>query len=270
MSLSLQLRTLLDAEGDQPAAGRRALQVMLAATPEDVRSAQRLRHRVFVEEMGARLHCPEPGIESDRFDAFCEHLIVRDLATDEVVGCYRLLIDIQAVRAGGYYAQGEFDLTRILALPGRFAEVGRSCVHPDYRTGGTLALLWQGLARFMLTRRIDYLMGCASIPLRSGTEAAWAIYQRLSRSHLAPAEWRVYPKVPLPRMQLAGTQSEARLPALIGAYLRAGALLCGEPAWDPQFNVADLFLMLRTDRINRRYARHFVGRPGDTRRPPRA
>jgi putative hemolysin len=269
MSLSTRLRSLLDTESHLPAK-QRALRVMLAATEEDIRAAQRLRHRVFVEEMGARLTCREPGIESDRFDEFCQHLIVCDLATEQVVGCYRLLTDLQAVKAGGYYAQTEFDLTRLLAMPGRFVEVGRSCVHPDYRTGSTLALLWQGLARFMLMNKIDYLMGCASIPLHTGTAAALTIYRRLSHSHLAPAQWRVYPRVPLPRVQLTGAEPEARIPALIGAYLRAGARLCGEPAWDPQFNVADLFLMLRADQISRRYARAISSTAGDTRRWPGA
>jgi putative hemolysin len=258
MTLSTQLARLLQtdpSEGEQ-----HRLVVTLATTPDEVREAQRLRYRVFVDEMGARLDCNEPGIESDRYDRYCQHLIVRDAVSSEVVGCYRILADTEAVRAGGYYSQSEFDLTRILALPGRIMEVGRTCVHPDYRTGGTIAMLWQGLARYLVLNRFDYLMGCASIPLRSGTDEALAIFQRLADRHLAPGEWRVYPRNPLPRVNLTGAGIEPRVPPLIKAYLRAGAKICGEPAWDPQFNVADLFILLRTDDLQARYTRHFVNR----------
>lgn len=236
------------------------LNVGLAATAADIRAAQRLRYQVFVEEMGARLDCAEPGLESDHYDAYCQHLIVRDLANARVVGCYRILTDRQAELAGGYYSQAEFDLTRILALPGRFMEVGRTCVHPDYRNGATIALLWNGLARFMVMNKFDYLMGCASIPLRTGTQDAVAVYRKLADKHLSPEQWRVHPRVPLPHVQLAGVDEKPMVPPLVRAYLRAGAMICGEPAWDPQFNVADLFILLRAEAINERYLRHFVNR----------
>lgn len=239
---------------------KRRLHVGLASTTEEVRALQHLRYRVFVEEMGARLKTEVPGIDSDRFDEHCQHLIVRDAANGQVVGGYRILTDLQALRAGGFYSQTEFDLGRVLALPGRFMEVGRTCVHPDYRAGSVIALLWQGLARYMVLNRFDYLMGCASIPLRHGTDEAFAVYRELARYHLAPPEWRVYPKVPLPRMSLAGVAPEPEVPPLIKAYLRMGAKICGDPAWDSAFNVADLFILLRADDVRGRYARHFVNR----------
>jgi putative hemolysin len=256
MSLSAQLVALFDAPLATPEASQ--LTVCLAASEEEVRAAQRLRYQVFVEEMGARLTDGEPGIETDAFDPFCQHLLVKDGET--VVGCYRLLTDTQADRAGGYYSQAEFDLSRILAIPGRFMEIGRTCVHPAYRTGSTIALLWSGLARFMVMNRIDYLMGCASIPLRTGTREATLIYQRLARQHLGPEAWRVFPRVPLPQVNLTDADEKPQVPALIKGYLRAGAVICGEPAWDPQFNVADLFILLRADEVSGRYARHFMQR----------
>ncbi len=252
MSLSAQLVNLLQV----PASPR--LHVKLASSEQEVRAAQRLRYQVFVEEMGARLHCAEPGIEADHYDPFCQHLLVKD--GDAVVGCYRILTDTQAARAGGYYSQSEFDLTRILAIPGRFMEVGRTCVHPDYRSGATIALLWSGLARFMVMNRIDYLMGCASIALRTGTREATLIYERLARQHLAPEAWRVFPRVPLPQINLTDGEDKPPVPALIKGYLRAGAKICGAPAWDPHFNVADLFILLRAENVNERYVRHFVQR----------
>lgn len=242
------------------ARGKHPLRLKFADTLEDLRAAQRLRHRVFVQEMGARLPLAEPGIESDRFDHYCRHLLVWDDDTDQAVGCYRVLTDRQAVRAGGYYAQTEFDLTRVLAAPGRLIEVGRTCVHPDYRNGVVIGLLWSGLARFMLMHRYDYLMGCASVPLSGGVEQVGAIWHALAASHLSPPEWRVFPKTPFAALPEPVAGARAELPPLIKGYLRLGAQVCGEPAWDPVFNVADLFLLLSFDRLSARYARHFVNR----------
>lgn len=234
------------------------LQVSLAGSHRDIVAAQRLRYQVFVEELGARIDALMPGVESDRFDRYCQHLIVRDCEADRVVGSYRLLTDAQAVRAGGYYAETEFDLTRILATPGRFMEVGRSCVHPDYRTGAVIALLWAGLARFITANKIDYIMGCASVPMNLGIRQVTGLYRRLLDRHLSPAEWRVFPKVPMPRLDIEGESMDTAVPPLLKAYLRLGAMLCGEPAWDPHFNVADLFVLLPVMRMQGRYKRHFM------------
>lgn len=259
MPLAARLENYFDAE-TRRARSKHRLRLRFADTLEDLRAAQRLRHRVFIEEMGARLPLAEPGIESDRFDHYCQHLLVWDEDTDQAVGCYRILTDSQAVRAGGYYAQTEFDLTRVLAVPGRLVEVGRTCVHPDYRNGAVIGLLWSGLARFMLMHRYDYLMGCASVPLTGGVQQVGAIWHALAASHLSPPEWRVFPKTPFAALPEAASGTPAALPPLIKGYLRLGAQVCGEPAWDPVFNVADLFLLLSFDRLSARYAQHFVNR----------
>ncbi len=258
MTLSAQLVRLFN---DEPINNtQHRLSVGLATTPDDVHATQRLRYKVFVDEMGARLNCAQPGIEADRFDPYCQHLVVRHTDTNDVVGSYRILTDAQARKAGGYYSETEFNLARILAIPGRVIEVGRTCVHPNYRNGATIALLWSGIARFIVMNQIEYLIGCASIPLTTGTQKARVIYDRLVGNYLAPAEWRVFPKVPLPKIQLTGTEESAEIPPLVKAYLRVGAKICGEPAWDADFNVADLFIMLRTDAIAGRYSRHFLQR----------
>ncbi|MFP5348284.1 MAG: GNAT family N-acetyltransferase [Gammaproteobacteria bacterium] len=254
MTLAIEIDTLVPTVEDRR---QSSLHVMLARRADDVEAAQRLRYRVFVEEMGARADSARPGIESDRFDPFCRHLIVRDRACNRVVGCYRILTDEGARDAGGFYSQTEFDITRILALPGRLMEVGRTCVHPDYRNGTTLALLWRGLTRFMFARGFDSLIGCASIPLAGGTDHALAVYETLAKHHTSPEGCRVYPKMRLPRASGA-PPANADAPPLLRAYLRAGARICGEPAWDPFFGVADLFLLLRLQDIRGRYARHFL------------
>lgn len=259
MSLQARQESHFDTESYR-ARDRRKLRMGLAVHAEDLRAAQRLRHRVFVEEMGARLHTDEPGIESDRFDPYCQHLLVRDAANEQVVGCYRILTDTQAARAGGYYAQTEFDLTRVLALPGRLIEVGRTCVHPDYRQGAVIGLLWSGLARYMLMHRYDTLMGCASIPLSGDARQVGALWQTLATNHLSAPEWRVFPKTPFAALPESVSSAPAELPPLVKGYLRLGAQVCGEPAWDPVFNVADLFMLLSLDRLRARPARRFLHR----------
>lgn len=236
------------------------LVVQLARHLDEVREAQRLRHTVFADEMGANLTGPEPGIDEDRFDAYCDHLIVRDVATGEVVGTYRILNPQAAEAAGSYYSEQEFDIARLAHLRTSLVEIGRSCIHADYRTGGAITLLWSGLARYMLTHRYQYLIGCASIGMADGGYAAAALYRGIERDHLSPLEYRAFPKVRLPLESLDDGRT-ATLPPLLKGYLRLGAWVCGEPAWDPDFNTADVLVLLAMSRLNSRYARHFLGVP---------
>lgn len=236
---------------------RASLVLQFARREEEVREAQRLRFKVFAEEMGARVPGQEHGIDRDLLDAHCEHLLVRDHDTNKVVGTYRILNGAQARRIGGFYADEEFDLTRINHLRGDTVEVGRSCVHRDYRSGATIALLWSGLARYMETHRYRYLIGCASISMADGGNVAASIYQTLSKTSLAPVEYRVFPRCELP-LEAYDCALETALPPLIKGYVRAGAYVCGAPAWDPDFNTADLLMMLPMARIESRYARHFL------------
>jgi putative hemolysin len=149
-----------------PAANR--FRVGLAYTPAEVLETQRLRYRVFAEEMGAQIKDGGQRIDRDWLDHFCHHLLVRDTETGQVVASTRLITDAQAQAAGGFYSAQEFDLRNILALPGRKLEVGRTCVHPDYRSGAVIALLWAGLAEFVRERGFAWLFGCASIELNDG------------------------------------------------------------------------------------------------------
>jgi putative hemolysin len=136
-------------------------------------------------------------------------------------------------------------------------EIGRSCVHPDYRSGATIALLWAGLARYMAENGYDYLMGCASISMIDGGHGAASLYRRLV-DHMGPVEYRVFPRCPLP-LDLLRQDEPAEPPPLIKGYLRAGAWICGDPAWDPDFNTADLPILLLMSKVEGRYARHFMG-----------
>ena len=246
----------LDQQAQKPV--KHQLYVGLAHTKTEILEAQRLRYRVFAEELGAHLPSKIPGVDQDLYDAYCEHLIVRDEANNRIVGTYRILSPQAAQKAGSYYSETEFNLDRLKNLRDRMVEVGRSCIDPDYRTGGTIALLWSGLMRYMLANKHEYLIGCASIGMADGGHAAAGIFSRIKAS-MASLEYRVFPICPLPLHRIEGNQ-EAELPPLIKGYLRAGAEVCGDPAWDPDFNTADLLLLLSMAKINTRYARHFVQR----------
>ena len=232
------------------------LTVSLASCAEEIAEAQRLRYQVFAEEMGAQIRGIH-GLDIDGFDEFCDHLLVRDEATQQVVGTYRILSPMQAMLAGGYYSAGEFDLSRLAALSDRTVEVGRACVHADYRTGGTITLLWAGLAKYMLAHPYEYMIGCASVSMHDGGHMAASLFNSLREDYLSPAEYRVFPHHALPIAAL-NQQLDVPCPPLIKGYLRLGAYICGEPAWDPAFNTADMLVLLPFSRINPRYAAHFL------------
>lgn len=238
------------------------IQVQWARHLDEVRQAQKLRFEVFGLEMGARLNTPVPGHDVDLFDDFCEHLLVRDEGSLAVIGTYRVLTPAQAKRVGSTYSDTEFDLTRLRSLRSRMVELGRSCVHPEHRHGGVIMALWGALADFMVRNQLDTMIGCASIPmLHNGVvsgDVAASIWHQLRQTHLAPIEYHVRPRLPLPVEQL-DSSVVTEPPALIKGYLRLGARVLGAPAWDPDFNTADLPMLMRLGDLHPRYRKHFLG-----------
>jgi putative hemolysin len=247
--------------GDVPVPGRAGISVTWARHQDEVREAQRLRYAIFAGEMGARLHTSLPDHDIDLFDDFCEHLLVRDEASGQVIGTYRALTPAQARRVGGLYSETEFDLTRLRSLRPRMVELGRSCVHADHRQGGVILALWGALAAFMARNQLDTMVGCASIPmLHHGVvsgDAAASIWRQLHETHLAPIEEQVRPRLPLPVEELDGSLA-VEPPALIKGYLRLGARVLGAPAWDPDFNTADLPMLMHLADMPARYRKHFL------------
>ena len=239
---------------------RNRLQVGWARHGDDVRAAQRLRFDVFAGEFGAQLHTPLPYHDVDRYDEFCEHLLVRDEESGEVVGTYRALTPAQARRAGSTYADSEFDLAPLAPLRPRMLELGRSCVHPQHRHGAVIIALWGALAEFMVLHELESMIGCASIPLDEGGLVAAGAWNRLRRTHMAEPALRIAPRVALPlppEPQLLSL--DAAPPPLIQGYLRLGARVLGPPAWDPHFNSADLPLLVRLADLPPRYRRGLAG-----------
>jgi putative hemolysin len=193
----------------------------------------------------------------DRFDAFCDHLIVVD-GRGTVVGTYRLLPPERARAAQELHADGEFDLSALAPLRSQLVETGRSCVHPDHRTGGVIGLMWAGLARYLLLTGTRWLGDCVSVPLGDGGALAAAVWDHVRTRHLASEEQRVHPLRP---WDPAGAPRLLRptLPPLLRGYLRLGAVVCGPPAYDESFNCADFFVLLDADLITDRHWRYFLG-----------
>ncbi len=232
-----------------------ALSIGLARSAADLEAAQRLRYCVFAEELGANLGNGQAAIDRDEFDIYCDHLLVRVRETGQVIGTYRILPPHRREQVGKYYSDSEFDLSRLAHLRPSLIEVGRSCVHSDHRTGAAILMLWAGLAQYMRRGRYRHLIGCASAPLADGGMQAAGLRDKL-QTYLAGPEHRVFPHMPFAHEGITRPAS-VEIPPLIKGYLRLGAKVCGEPAWDPDFNSADFLIWLSLDELHPRYARHF-------------
>ena len=244
------------------------LEVSWACSEADVRDAQRLRYSVFAGEMGARLPAVShhTGLDCDRFDDYCDHLLVRKAEGDgALVGTYRVLSASAAFRAGGFYSDKEFDLAPLRLLRHAAVELGRSCVRPCWRTGGVILALWRELGKYMLRHRLNTMIGCASIGMRDGGTLARGVWNHTKQHYLIGEQWRVRPRHPLilTDEELSSVHSDQRFfpgtPPLIKGYLRCGAKILGPPAIDSAFNTADLPIILRLDHLAPRYRQHFLG-----------
>ena len=245
-------RTVLSA---LPQVESNGLVVGLARSSDEIEDIQRLRYNVFTEEMGAVFPHAKDGIDRDRYDQWCEHLLVRELSTGRVVGTYRILTPEKALAAGGYYSESEFDLSALAPIRSGLVEVGRSCTHPDYRNGGVIMLLWTGVSQLLRAGGYRYVLGCASVSLRDDGVTAAQVWREVSSRRTEGEHLQVKPLHRYPFERLNSTLP-ARLPPLIKGYMKLGATVCGEPAWDPDFNAADFPVMLDILNMDPRYRRH--------------
>jgi putative hemolysin len=234
----------------------RRLQAERLIGPDALREAQALRFAVFSGEFKATLKGADQGLDMDDYDLHCRHIGVRDLNSGRLVATTRLLDHQAASGMGRFYSEEEFSLHGLRHLQGPILEIGRTCVDPAYRNGGTIAVLWAELAEVLNEGGYSYLMGCASIPMQDGGVQAQAIMQRLRDRYLCTEHLRAEPKKPLPPLDVP-TNVIAEMPPLLKAYMRLGAKICGEPCWDEDFQVADVFILLKRDDLCPRYARHF-------------
>ena len=246
-----------------------SLMVRLASSDADIEAAQRLRYRVFYEEMGARASAETLtlGRDCDAFDGFADHLLVIDhgLGTgpDAVIGTYRLLRRGMAARCGGFYAADEYDIAPLLARPGEILELGRSCVGVRYRTRPTMQLLWKGIAAYVFHHDVALMFGCASLP---GTDIDMLSLplSYLRHHHLAPAALRAR-AVPERRVDMDLMPSDsiderralAALPPLLKGYLRLGGFVGDGAVIDHQFNTVDVCMIVPTNSVSAKYYRHY-------------
>lgn len=240
--------------------------VAIARTDAQLRLAQRLRYDVFVTELGSRgaLVDHDARLERDRFDAFNDHLLLFDDARGQVVGVYRLLRRDQARAAGQFYSEDEYDLSLLLRSDRTLLELGRSCLHPDYRGGAAMMHLWNGLARYVAEHKIDVLFGVASFHGTDPQKLA-APLSLLHHRHLAPPGMRVRARQDaflrmdmIPAHQLDRRAAMLEVPALIKAYLRLGGVV-GDGAWvDRSFNTTDVCLIMDTSKMNEKQARLYA------------
>jgi putative hemolysin len=251
-------------------------EIKITRDPEEIHQAQKLRFEVFNLEMKKGLEeSYERGLDIDKFDAICDHLIVRERDQRRVVGTYRLLLGSEARKHFGFYSEQEFNLEHIKQLDGELLELGRSCAHKDYRDRALIHLMWQTIAEYVQNHQVHYLFGCASFPTTNPAEVSQPI-ALIKEKYYAAEKFRVEPA---PGMELKGIRDDVeitdreglffRLPSLIKGYLRVGALLCGPPALDMEFGTTDLFLLLDVNRASDEYLRRFGLSAADVRHATR-
>lgn len=252
---------LIRAEQHATATPRYSL--LLSTDPMLIESAQRLRYDVFSSEPGFALSAQSTGIDVDRFDEHCDHLLVREENSGELVGCYRMLSPIGAVAAGGLYTATEFDITALDPLRPSLVEMGRAVVRNDHRNGAVVLLMWAGILAYLDHRGYDYVTGAVSVPISGDGQAPGSrirgVRDFVLRRHPAEPRYRVHPYRPvvIDGRPLDDIPPPARpaIPPLMRGYLRLGARICGEPAHDPDFGVGDFPALLDKRHADTRYLR---------------
>lgn len=240
------------------------LEIKIAETDVEIEQALRLRYKVFVEEEGNGRLFSRSELERDRFDDYCDHLIVTSERMGNVVGTYRLLPGIRAEEGIGFYSETEFDLQKLTFAKSRTLELGRSCIHPDYRNGRVIQLLWEGIASYCREFGYSHLIGCASMRLKTLCDLN-EIYSFLLWKQVITDR---YGTCPLPSHRIDGLQwlefegnerdIMRKLPPLLKGYQWLGAEISGEPAYDELFNTIDFLIVLETGKVTRKYNKHFL------------
>jgi L-ornithine Nalpha-acyltransferase len=255
------------------------LEVRLATAPAEIEAAQRLRYRVFVDELGAKpgAEARRTGRDADKFDSYCDHLLVLDHAkgTGEaaIVGTYRLLRRSVARAHDGFYTATEFDISKLESVQGEILELGRSCVDVEHRNRPTMQLLWKGIAAYVFRHDIKLMFGCASLP-GNDPQAHAAALSYLHHNHLAPEAVRaralpelyvamdILPPVAAAHGAAAAAFDAraviAALPPLIKGYLRLGGFVGEGAVIDREFNTVDVCILVVTDEVTDKYFNHYT------------
>ena len=230
-----------------------------AQNADDVRAAQTLRFQVFNLELNEGLEQSyATGLDEDRFDTVCDHLIVEHLPSATIVGTYRLQTGHNAAVHLGYYCAQEFDFEVFEPLRAEMIELGRACVHPQHRNLVVLGLLWKGIADYARQHGARYLFGCSSITSQDPAVGATA-YADLCRKHLASPQWRTQPLPAYDCLMRELTAEPVKIPKLLRAYLTLGAKICGPPALDRNFKTIDFLTLLDLEAMPALARQKFLG-----------
>lgn len=238
--------------------------LLLSTDADLIAAAQRLRHDVFTSEPGFALTGVADGRDADRFDEFCDHLLVREETSGDLVGCYRMLPPPGAIAAGGLYTATEFDVRALDPLRPSLVEMGRAVVRADHRNGGVVLLMWAGILAYLDRCGYDYVTGCVSVPVAGGVGEPPGTQVRgvrdfVRRRHAAPVHLTVHPYRPVVvdgrGLEDIAPRARVSVPALMRGYLRLGAQVCGDPAHDPDFGVGDFPALLDKRNADIRYLR---------------
>jgi len=232
----------------------------IASRPVEIQAAQQLRFQVFNLELNEGLaQSYATGLDTDPFDAVCDHLIVEHLATQQIVGTYRLQTGGSAARNLGYYSAQEFDFTAFEPMRNEIIELGRACVHRQHRNLVVLGLLWKGIADYAKERGARYLLGCSSLTSQDAAVGAAAFTELCRKNFLADQSWRTTPtaafECPLDRL----ADEDVKIPKLLRAYLTLGAKICGAPALDRQFGTIDFLTLLDLELLPASARERFLG-----------
>ena len=235
----------------------------LASNLEEMCEAFQLRYEVFFDQkQNPSLNA---ALDSDEFDLIADHLILIDTNENKVIGTYRI---IDSTKTESFYSEGEFNLAPLRGLEGKCLELGRACIHPDYRTGTSIALIWQGIGEYMKQSQAQWAFGCSSIPMDE-IDQMHKIGARLIRDHLVDEKYLIEPKKPFVheklsfKKELKGNFSslaedmKVKIPPLLKGYLKLGAKICGAPSWDEEFKTLDFFTLLSIEDMNPQFLKRF-------------
>ena len=234
-----------------PLAQSATYEVSLATTLEEVRACQRLRYEVFNAELGEGLDSSHQlRLDSDRFDVICDHLLVRELDSGEVVGTYRMQTGYRAKGNAGYYSEEFFEFARYERLRSQMLELGRACVHREHRDSLVLMLLWKGIFRYAQKTGARFLVGCSSLTSQEPAEGI-ALFEKLRAAHLVHEDLRTVPREghALPFVEVSKGRSTLQAPRLLRTYLELSAKICGPPAIDREFKTIDFLTLLDLEEI---------------------
>jgi putative hemolysin len=251
---------LISADRPTDATGTPRYTLLLSTDADLVDAAQRLRHDVFTSEPGFTVAGAPDGRDADRFDEHCDHLLVREDESGELVGCYRMLPPPGAIAAGSLYTATEFDVRGLDALRPSLVEMGRAVVRADHRNGSVVLLMWAGILAYLDRCGYDYVTGCVSVPVAGdgppGSQIR-GVRDFVRRRHAAPSDYTVYPYRPVTvdgrGLDEIDPPRRVGVPPLMRGYLRLGAQVCGEPAHDPDFGVGDFPALLDKRQADVRY-----------------